>query len=67
MSSIEINRKKWWENQRKYYNLGLILSGIISFILYVILGTKLIWGLITDPEKMINGISEIIKLIQKIF
>lgn len=26
---------------------------------------KIIWGLITDPEKMINAISETIKLIQK--
>lgn len=42
MQSIDIKRRKWWENKRKYYNLGLIISGIVAFILYVILGTILI-------------------------
>ena len=32
----------WWESRRKKYNMGLIISGIISYILYVILGSILI-------------------------
>ena len=42
MKSIDLNRKNWWENKRKYYNAGLILAGIIAFILYVIFGVTLI-------------------------
>ena len=48
MKSVDLIRKKWWENKRKYYNIGLLLSGIIAFILYVILGTTLIMPY--DPE-----------------
>lgn len=34
--------KEWWSNKRYIYNLGLILSGIIAFILYVIVGVNFI-------------------------
>lgn len=34
--------KEWWSNKRYVYNLGLILSGIIAFILYVIVGVNFI-------------------------
>lgn len=30
-------RKKWWEKKRLNYNVGIILSGITSFILYVLI------------------------------
>jgi len=36
------NIKAWWENRRKKYNTGLILSGIVSYILSVVLGSILI-------------------------
>jgi hypothetical protein len=29
-------RKEWWRKKRLNYNVGLILSGILAFILYVI-------------------------------
>lgn len=34
--------KEWWSDKRYLYNLGLILSGIIAFILYIIVGVNLI-------------------------
>jgi hypothetical protein len=34
--------KEWWGDKRYLYNLGLILSGIIAFVLYVIIGVNLI-------------------------
>jgi len=34
--------KNWWYERRLHYNVGLILSGISAFILYVILGKSLI-------------------------
>lgn len=34
--------KEWWSDKRYHYNLGLILSGIIAFVLYVIVCVNLI-------------------------
>lgn len=34
--------KDWWSQRRLNYNLGLIISGFIAFVLYVILGINLI-------------------------
>lgn len=34
--------KKWWNEKRLFYNISLIISGIIAFILYVLLGNILI-------------------------
>lgn len=34
--------REWWSDKRYLYNLGLILSGIIAFILYVIVGVNFI-------------------------
>lgn len=48
MKSIDLNRKNWWENKRKYYNIGFVFAGIIVFILYVFFGTILIMPY--DPE-----------------
>lgn len=36
------NIQLWWKNRRKEYNIGLMLSGIVSYILYVVLGSILI-------------------------
>ena len=29
-------RKEWWEKKRLNYNIGLLISGILAFILYII-------------------------------
>jgi hypothetical protein len=34
--------KTWWAQKRLKYNIGLILAGIIAFLLYAILGSILI-------------------------
>jgi len=34
--------QEWWETRRNKYNTGLIISGIVSFILYIVLGSFLI-------------------------
>lgn len=34
--------REWWSDKRYLYNLGLVLSGIIAFILYVIVGVNFI-------------------------
>jgi len=34
--------REWWSDKRDHYNVGLILSGIIAFVLYVIVGVNLI-------------------------
>ncbi|MFY1046813.1 hypothetical protein [Chryseobacterium sp. GP-SGM7] len=34
--------REWWSDKRYLYNLGLILSGIIAFIIYVIVGVNFI-------------------------
>lgn len=34
--------KEWWEGRRLNYNIGLVISGILAFICYAIVGTKLI-------------------------
>jgi len=36
------NIQVWWKNRRKKYNIGLIASGVLSYILYVALGSVLI-------------------------
>lgn len=33
---------QWWESRRWRYNLGLILAGILAFLLYAVLGIILI-------------------------
>jgi len=35
-------RIDWWENHRKKYNIGLIISGIAAFFLYLVVGSFLI-------------------------
>ncbi|MCX8525953.1 hypothetical protein OF897_18725 [Chryseobacterium formosus] len=34
--------REWWNDKRYLYNLGLFISGIIAFVLYVIVGINLI-------------------------
>jgi len=34
--------QEWWETKRSKYNTGLIISGIVSYILSVVLGSILI-------------------------
>ena len=36
------NIKGWWKTRRNSYNTGLIISGIVSYILSVLLGSILI-------------------------
>jgi sterol desaturase/sphingolipid hydroxylase (fatty acid hydroxylase superfamily) len=40
--NIQQINKKWWVKKRLKYNTGLLISGIIAFILYAILGSALI-------------------------
>ncbi|MBL7881036.1 hypothetical protein [Chryseobacterium gambrini] len=45
MSSSNLTKSQiieWWSNKRYLYNLGIILSGIIAFIFYVIVGVNFI-------------------------
>lgn len=42
--------KDWWTEKRSKYNVGLIVSGILAFILYVILGVNLIMPYDDDFE-----------------
>lgn len=42
--------KNWWSKKRTNYNLGLFLSGILAFVLYVILGVNLIMPYDDDFE-----------------
>lgn len=39
---LKINSRVWWNSRRGKYNKGLLIAGILAFILYVILGNKLI-------------------------
>lgn len=41
-STATMSSKKWWRKRRYRYNVGLVLAGIIAFILYVIVGASLI-------------------------
>lgn len=34
--------KEWWSKKRAFYNYGLLVSGFIAFVLYVILGVNFI-------------------------
>lgn len=38
----ELERVRWWAKKRKLYNIGIALSGCISFLCYVVLGIMLI-------------------------
>lgn len=42
--------KDWWTERRLYYNVGLIVSGIVAFIVYTILGVTLIMPYDNDFE-----------------
>lgn len=42
--------KNWWSEKRTNYNLGLVVSGILAFVLYVILGVNLIMPYDDDFE-----------------
>jgi hypothetical protein len=35
MSDFSTNRRDWWRERRKKYNLGLIVAGIIAYICYL--------------------------------
>jgi len=48
--NIELASKEWWSDRRLKYNLGLIVAGILAFICYVILSTKLIMPYDKDFE-----------------
>lgn len=50
ISNIEknIEIKQWWNKHRLKYNKGLIVAGIVAFILYAIIGINLIMP--NDPE-----------------
>lgn len=37
-----VERRQWWWSKRLKYNLGLIISGFIAFMLYCILGQAII-------------------------
>ena len=37
-----LSSKQWWEKRRTRFNVGLIVAGFFSFVLYVILGATLI-------------------------
>ena len=39
MKSSEVHPSDWWSSHRKQYNLGLIVSGILAFIAYVVVGS----------------------------
>lgn len=42
--------REWWNDKRYLYNLGLFISGIIAFVLYVIVGVNLIMPYDEDFE-----------------
>ncbi|KIC65208.1 hypothetical protein [Chryseobacterium taiwanense] len=42
--------RDWWSERRLYYNVGLIVSGIVAFIVYLILGVILIMPYDDDFE-----------------
>lgn len=42
--------KDWWKERRLYYNIGLVVSGIVAFTVYTILGVILIMPHDTDFE-----------------
>ncbi len=44
----KLERKNWWENKRSTYNGGLLIAGILAFVLYVYIGTTFIMPY--DPE-----------------
>ncbi|MGD1319630.1 hypothetical protein [Chryseobacterium sp. 2R14A] len=49
-SLTESQIRKWWNDKRYLYNLGLFISGIIAFVLYVIVGVDLIMPYDEDFE-----------------
>ena len=61
------SRKEWWRKKRLNYNIGLILSGILAFILYlivvefVVLKSEKIWhGELTIFTIFMQGIGYLI-------
>jgi len=48
--------KQWWWSQRRRYNKGLIISGLIAFILYRILDYFLV-GPVENFEETISGVA----------
>lgn len=49
------NIQEWWKSIRKKYNIGLIISGIVSYILSVLLGSILIAPYDSEFEITILG------------
>jgi len=49
-SLTEYQIREWWNDKRHLYNLGLFISGIIAFVLYVIVGVNLIMPYDEDFE-----------------
>ena len=45
------SRKEWWRRKRLHYNLGLIVSGILAFIIYIII----IESVVLKSEKRWEG------------
>ena len=44
-------RKEWWSKKRQNYKIGLILSGILAFILYIIV----VEFVVVNSEKRWDG------------
>ena len=44
-------RKDWWRKKRLNYNVGLVISGILAFILYVII----VEFIVMKSEKNLEG------------
>jgi len=40
--NLEENRRKWWLKNRLRYNKGLVISGFVAFVLFVVLASIVI-------------------------
>ncbi len=51
MDTSQLNKiKDWWWKRRTKYNIGLLISGAVSFILYSVIGIWLIYPIDEDFE-----------------
>jgi hypothetical protein len=59
-----LSSKEWWASQRRKYNKGLVIAGILAFILYAVLGSVL---MLDDDDFEITAVTIFVQGIGYLF
>ena len=58
---------EWWKARRPRYNIGLVIAGILAFVLYVIVCVTLLPRVIDPAQIDVNGLTTLVQGISYLF